>query len=187
MPERRMLRDMMSVNDIYSFADSIIELLREEYGTYDADTLDEVQVEDRFAQRLKARGYEVRSANDPAPTPVPTPAPVAPAPIGIPQETPVVPVTVVRTRRTTGSAPSGATRTRRATPSSDGSRSTPSDGNRSTPAPESRRAAAESPRPAPEASADTGGDSAASPEARPTRTRRTTTRTRSSNNGEAGS
>lgn len=182
MPERRMLRDMMSVNDIYSFADSIIELLREEYGSYDADTLDEVQVEDRFAQRLKARGYEVRSASDPAPAPPPTPTPAAPAPTSISQDMPIVPVTVVRTRRATPNTPStpgGATRARRST--------TPGDGNRSTPGPETRRPSPESPRPAPEASADTGGDSAPSAEPRPTRQRRTTTRTRSSNNGETGS
>jgi hypothetical protein len=181
MPGRRMLRDMMSVNDIYSYADSIIELLREEYGTYDADTLDEVQVEDRFAQRLEARGYEVRSPDAaPAPAPAPTPLPAAATPSVVAQETPIVPVTVVRTRRTAPGTSSGTTtRTRRTTtPGSDGTHSTPG----STPS----RASAESA--SAESSADSSADSSAGADspARPTRTRRTT-RPRTSNNGDTSS
>ncbi len=57
MPVRKMLRDLMTVNDIYHFADQITDMLREDYGSYDADALDEVLVEERFAQRLHSRGY----------------------------------------------------------------------------------------------------------------------------------
>jgi hypothetical protein len=54
-----MLRTVMSVQDIYAYAEPIIQMLREEYGSYDADALDEVLVEDPFVHRLQARGYEV--------------------------------------------------------------------------------------------------------------------------------
>ena len=50
----------MSVQDVYAYAEPIMQMLREEYGSYDADSLEEVQVDDPFVQRLQARGYEVR-------------------------------------------------------------------------------------------------------------------------------
>ncbi|HEX6293241.1 MAG TPA: hypothetical protein VFZ66_28940 [Herpetosiphonaceae bacterium] len=183
MPGRRMLRDMMSVNDIYSYAEPIIELLREEYGSYDADTLDEVQVEDGFAQRLQARGYEVRVESEPA-APGVSAAPVSTPPVSAPSvsapETPIVPVTVVRTRRATSNT-GGTARPRRATPAGDGPRPAPSA--------ETSRGSAESARP-PESSAETTGsqpDAAGAESARPAPRTRRTTRTRSSNNGEAAS
>ncbi len=200
MPGRRMLRDMMSVNDIYSYADPIIEMLREEYGSYDADTLDEVQVDERFAQRLQARGYEVRIGGD-APTPAPTPVPVpTPIPTIVPSETPVVPVTVVRARRTTpgptGSPTSGPTSGPTSSPTGGASRArrttSPGDGTRPATRSETGRPSAGSARNAPESSGDTAPSAeAAAPSSeteRPTRTRRTTrTRSTGSNNGEATS
>ncbi|WP_029215314.1 hypothetical protein [Kallotenue papyrolyticum] len=60
MAERKMLREIMSLNDIYTYAESISEMLREMYGGYDADVFDEVMVDEAFARRLAARGYEVR-------------------------------------------------------------------------------------------------------------------------------
>ena len=68
---RRALRQVMSVQDVYAYAEPIMQMLREEYGSYDADSLEEVQVEDPFVQRLQARGYEVR-------VPVDAPAPAMP-------------------------------------------------------------------------------------------------------------
>lgn len=198
MPGRRMLREMMSVNDIYSYADPIMEMLREEYGSYDADTLDEVQVDERFAQRLQARGYEVRTGNEqPTPAPAPTPAPV-PMPTAIAAETPVVPVTVVRTRRpaagTTGGSASGPasgpTRTRRTTTPGDGTRPTTRvETNRASD--ESARPAARSARPAPESGGTASNAETAAPSneaERPTRARRTTrTRSTGSDNADATS
>ena len=189
MPGRRMLREMMSVNDIYSFADPIMEMLREEYGSYDADTLDEVQVDERFVQRLQARGYEVRTGNE-QPAPPPTPAPIPPS---IAAETPVVPVTVVRARRpaagTTGGPATGPTRTRRTT--------TPVDGTRPATRLEASRAGSDSARPAAGSArpaADSGGDPAPSADAssgeaeRPTRARRATRpRSTDSSNGDTTS
>ncbi len=78
---RRALRQVMSVQDVYAYAEPIMQMLREEYGSYDADSLEEVQVEDAFVQRLQARGYEVR---------VPVAAP-APATDGAPALHPVAP------------------------------------------------------------------------------------------------
>jgi len=94
MPGRRMLREIMSINDIYSFAEPIMEMLREDYGSYDADSLDEVRVEDAFAHRLKARGYEVRGLIEPVAV---EPAPAAPQAAS----SEIVPITVVRARRPT--------------------------------------------------------------------------------------
>lgn len=59
MAERRMLRQVMSPSDIYAHAESICDMLREQYGSYDADSLEEVFVDESFAQRLKARGYDL--------------------------------------------------------------------------------------------------------------------------------
>ena len=44
MAERKMLRQVMSPADIYLHADAICEMLRDHYGSYDADSLDEVPV-----------------------------------------------------------------------------------------------------------------------------------------------
>lgn len=85
MAVRRMLRDIMNSADVYAFAEPIMEMLREDYGSYDADALDEVMVEETFAQRLKSRGYEVRPWGD-----VPAPATAGGD---------VVPVRIVRQRR----------------------------------------------------------------------------------------
>jgi hypothetical protein len=143
MAGRKMLRDIMTINDIYTFAEPIIEMLREDYGSYDADALDEVFIEEPFAQHLAARGYEVRSwpeteASEPA---APQIAPVDG----------VMPVTMVRPRRTPTSgeragtnerpASSGPTRTRRAPLASDNPR--PAAGN------EQGRPAADTSRPSP--------------------------------------
>lgn len=125
MSGRRMLRDIMTVSDVYQYADLIMEMLREDYGSYDADELAEVLVEETFAQRLAARGYEIRPWGDSAATedavPAAPPAPAAPAaaPGGE-----VVPVTIVRNRRTpsTGDRATGSTpppRARRTTSSGD--------------------------------------------------------------------
>lgn len=59
MAERRMLRQVMSPSDIYAHAESICDMLREQYGSYDADSLEEVFVDESFGQRLKARGYDL--------------------------------------------------------------------------------------------------------------------------------
>jgi hypothetical protein len=174
-----MLRDMMTVNDIYNYAEAIIEMLREEYGTYDADTLDEVQVEERFAQRLEARGYDVRTAVEPV-----VRAAVEPVATGVSQEPPVVPVTVVRTRRATPNTTGGTTRTRRTT--------TPSDGTRSATSRDTNRASTDSARtpPAGDATTEASAGAESSPASSDTdraapRTRRTTRTRSSSNNGES--
>ena len=59
MAERRLLRQVMSPSDIYAHAESICDMLREQYGSYDADSLEEVFVDESCAQRLKARGYDL--------------------------------------------------------------------------------------------------------------------------------
>jgi hypothetical protein len=94
MAGRKMLRELMNVPDIYAQADSISQMLREDYGGYDAESFEEVLVEEAFAQRLAARGYEVRPWNAAA-------AP-APAPAARPSGGDVVPVQIVR--RPAGSA-----------------------------------------------------------------------------------
>lgn len=87
MAERKMLREIMSLTDIYTYAESISEMLREMYGGYDADVFDEVMVDEAFVRRLAARGYEVR--------------PWQPEPVARPTgET--VPVVVIRRPATTG-------------------------------------------------------------------------------------
>ncbi len=73
MAEQRMLHDVMRVNDIYLFAEPIIQMLREEYGSYDADVLDEVLVDDTFVQRLTARGYDVLPSAQASVTPAEQP------------------------------------------------------------------------------------------------------------------
>ena len=59
MAQMKMLRQVMSPADIYSHADTICDMLRDHYGSYDADSLDEVMVEDTFIQRLAAKGYDL--------------------------------------------------------------------------------------------------------------------------------
>jgi hypothetical protein len=158
-----MLRDIMAVSDVYQYADLIMEMLREDYGSYDADSLDEVLVEETFAQRLASRGYEVRpwgegAAGDSAPAATPTPAP-APAPAT--QSGEVVPVTIVRSRRTAGSGErsTGAPqqRARRTAPSGDTAR--PAAGGDSATRPK-----AEGTRGRP--SSDSGGPGASAPRQR---------------------
>ena len=164
MSGRRMLRDLMTVSDVYQYADSIMEMLREEYGSYDADALDEVMIEEVFARRLLARGYDVRPWVDDVPasaTPSAPPAPPAPAPSDA-----VVPVTIVRRGRPPASGnannaaersterpatpaprrgrPPGSTnKTTRPAASTDGAAAPKSDGARNntgnTPAPRARR------------------------------------------------
>jgi hypothetical protein len=132
MAERKMLRELMTVQDIYNYAEPITDMLREEYGSYDADSLDEVKVEERFAQRLLARGYDVRPwvPVTSAPTPVapPAPTPVTPAPRPA-SDTPV-PVTVVRRGRPPGTATRSTgtadQRTTRPAAASDATRRAPS-------------------------------------------------------------
>ena len=81
MAERKMLRHVMSPGDIYAHAETICDMLREHYGSYDADSLDEVMVEETFVERLKARGYDLLAegaeAEDGA-TASPPPAPAVP-------------------------------------------------------------------------------------------------------------
>lgn len=119
MSGRRMLRDIMAVSDVYQYADLIMEMLREDYGSYDADSLDEVLVEETFAQRLASRGYDIRPWGD-SDTSESVPAP-APAPAPAPPSSEVVPVTIVRPRRTASSgerAPSAPQQRARRTPAS---------------------------------------------------------------------
>lgn len=59
MAQMKMLRQVMSPADIYTHADTICDMLRDHYGSYDADSLDEVMVEETFAQRLAAKGYDL--------------------------------------------------------------------------------------------------------------------------------
>src|SRR5918998_738286 len=59
MAQMKMLRQVMSPADIYTHADTICDMLRDHYGSYDADALDEVMVEDTFIQRLAAKGYDL--------------------------------------------------------------------------------------------------------------------------------
>lgn len=79
MPQRA-LRQVMSVQDIYAYAEPIMQMLREAYGSYDADVLDEVQVDDSFVQRLQSRGYELRVPVEPAPSDAAPPEPGVVAP-----------------------------------------------------------------------------------------------------------
>jgi hypothetical protein len=106
MAERRMLREVMRVNDIYTFAEPIMQMLREEYGSYDADSLDEVMVDEVFSQRLMARGYELspaaqasalRAAQEGSRTPATEPKPARDAS----EASEAAPATATRTRRTT--------------------------------------------------------------------------------------
>lgn len=103
MSGRKMLREIMTINDIYNYAEPIMEMLREEYGSYDGDSLDEVRVEEPFAQRLAARGYDVR-AWGPNNAPAVPPAPARPTASGE-----VVPVTVVRRGRPAANEPRSST------------------------------------------------------------------------------
>lgn len=197
MSGRKMLREIMTVNDIYAFAEPIMEMLREDYGSYDADSLDEVLVEETFAQRLGARGYDVRSWND-ALDSAPEVAP--PPPASRPPSGDVVPVTVVRRRppagrnerpaggeRSAGPArsgnvagragsaerASGEDRPASAERPSTGSRTrrptSAQDGERSPASSRTRRSSADEPR---------------AEEAAPTRTRRTTRTPRNNGNTE---
>lgn len=59
MAPRKMLRQVMSTADIYAHAETLIDLLRDHYGSYDADALDEVLVEESFVARLRAKGYDL--------------------------------------------------------------------------------------------------------------------------------
>jgi hypothetical protein len=59
MAQMKMLRQVMSPADIYTHADTICDMLRDHYGSYDADSLDEVMVEETFVQRLSAKGYDL--------------------------------------------------------------------------------------------------------------------------------
>lgn len=59
MAQMKMLRQVMSPADIYTHADTICDMLRDHYGSYDADSLDEVMVEETFGQRLAAKGYDL--------------------------------------------------------------------------------------------------------------------------------
>lgn len=169
MSGRRMLRDIMTISDVYQYAESIMEMLREDYGSYDADSLDEVLVEETFAQRLAARGYEVRPWADGAATEPPA-TPAATPPVPLPAGD-VVPVTIVRSRRTPGagssaertSGSSAPQRTRRTSSSAETPRA-PASGGDSPP-----RAKSDSPR--------SSGTTAP-------RTRRTSTRT-PRNNGDS--
>lgn len=174
MSGRRMLRDIMAASDVYQYADLIMEMLREDYGSYDGDALDEVLVEETFVQRLASRGYEVRPWVDVSPAESAPAAAPAPAPTPLPSSD-VVPVTIVRQRRT----PSSAER--------------PAERATGTAQPRARRSAASSETPQPAAN----GDSA--PPARPKaegtrssgtgttapRTRRTTRTPRSNGDSEA--
>ncbi len=84
MAERRMLREAMRVHDIYNNAEPIIDMLRERYGSYDGDSLDEVLIDASFAQLLKERGYNVQvwsDSADAAGEPAAAPAAAAPLPL----------------------------------------------------------------------------------------------------------
>ncbi|GAC1563703.1 MAG: hypothetical protein NVS2B7_37670 [Herpetosiphon sp.] len=59
MSEMKMLRQLMAINELYSHGEAISEMLRDQYGTYDADSLEDVLVDETFIQRLKAKGYEL--------------------------------------------------------------------------------------------------------------------------------
>ncbi len=83
MIQRQMLRQVMSPGDIYANADALVDMLRDHYGSYDADSLDEVLVDESFVQRLKARGFDIideaaRSDGGVASPPVPRRAPARP-------------------------------------------------------------------------------------------------------------
>ena len=72
MAERKMLRQVMSPSDIYAHAEAVCDMLREHYGSYDADSLEEVIVDDAFAQRLQSRGYDLLGEGEvPEAAPVP--------------------------------------------------------------------------------------------------------------------
>lgn len=64
MAERKMLRQVMSPSDVYAHAESICDMLREQYGSYDADSLEEVFVDETFVQRLKSLGYDLLGEGD---------------------------------------------------------------------------------------------------------------------------
>lgn len=172
MSGRRMLRDIMAASDVYQYADLIMEMLREDYGSYDGDALDEVLVEETFVQRLASRGYEVRPWVDVSPAES-APA-AAPAPTPLPSSD-VVPVTIVRQRRTPGSAErpteratgTPQTRTRRSAASTE------------TPQPAANGDSAPPPRPKAEGTRSSGTGTTAP------RTRRTTRTPRSNGDGEA--
>jgi hypothetical protein len=68
MAEWKMLRQVISPSEIYANAESMVDLLREQYGSYDADSLEEVMVDEAFTQRLKERGYELLGEGAPAET-----------------------------------------------------------------------------------------------------------------------
>lgn len=74
MSSRKMLRQIMSTADIYAHAETLVEMLRDHYGTYDADALDEVPVDESFVQRIRAKGYDVlpEGAADDRPAPRPS-------------------------------------------------------------------------------------------------------------------
>lgn len=65
MAEQKMLRQLLTMADLYAHAEAIIELLHEQYGGYDADALEEVLVDDSFVQRLQAKGYDLLDENAP--------------------------------------------------------------------------------------------------------------------------
>ncbi len=54
MAEPRMLRQVMTTTELFSHSEAICDMLRDQYGTYDADSLEEVLVDEAFVQRLKA-------------------------------------------------------------------------------------------------------------------------------------
>jgi hypothetical protein len=113
MAGRKMLRELMNVADIYAQAESISQMLREDYGGYDADVFDEVLVDESFAQRLAARGYEVRPWN------ATTGAVAASRPVS----GDVVPVQIVRRGASAAARATAPSVARTATPST--SRTTP--------------------------------------------------------------
>lgn len=59
MSQQKQLRQVMSPADIYAHAEALCEMLRDHYGSYDADSLEEVMVDESFVQRIKARGYDL--------------------------------------------------------------------------------------------------------------------------------
>ncbi len=134
MAERRMLREAMRIHDIYNYAEPIIDMLRERYGSYDADSLDEVLIDASFAQLLKERGYNVQVWSDSADAAEEEQA-VAPAPEAAPtvRRAPVTSTMGTsrpRTRATSSAATTGestegrtrttTSRTRRTTSASSG-------------------------------------------------------------------
>lgn len=168
---RRMLHQVMTVNDIYAYAEPIMEMLREEYGSYDADALDEVQVDDAFIHRLQARGYEVLPGAQ-----VAGEAPSAP------------PASAPRRRTTAVSSPASEdSKAARRTPTATSATSEESKPAKRTTA---ARATGEDSKPATRtrrtsSAASAADDAAETPAPRRTTTRRTTRTPRAGTNGES--